>query len=177
MDNLNTNPERSSKLFLDAPLIGGAMMAFFSVIPLLGLFNILCCMWLVVGGGVSYLLVSKKEEYVPKSTDGLLYGALSGVFGWVFYVLLTFLMLGIKAKKIALIKERMVNMNTPEAEKILELMDRFGIKMITLFVSLGLIIFFLIFPSIGGAVTQALVKKEKKMDAEKSNLQQKKEGK
>lgn len=176
MDNLNPKPEEGTKLFLDAPLIGGAMMAFFSVVPLLGLFNILCCMWLVVGGGVSYLLVSKKEEYIPKSTNGLIYGALSGVFGWVFYTLLTFLMLGIKAKKIALIKEKMVNMNTPEASKILELIDRFGIKMITLFVSLGLIIFFLIFPSIGGAVTQALVKKEKKIDEEKNSLEGVKEG-
>jgi len=170
VDELNSEKiQKNSKLFLDAPLIGGLFMAFFSVIPILGLFNILCCMWLVVGGGVSYIIASKKEEYIPKSSDGLIYGALSGVFGWIFFVILQFIMMGIKAKKLAAIKERIINMNTPEAEKIIGLLDKFGIKLITLIVSMGLIIFFLIFPTIGGAITQAIIKKDKKTDGKKEN--------
>jgi len=172
----NNNLTQNSKLYLDAPILGGLLMAFFSVMPVISIFNLLCCMWLVIGGAVSYIIASKKDDYIPRSTDGLIYGALSGVFGWIFNGVLTFIFMGLKAKKFALARERLLNMNAPEAERIVRLVDKFGFKMIVLFLSLGLIIFYLVFPTIGGALAQALSGKNKKDKVQKELPKEEKKG-
>ncbi len=151
---------KQNKIFLDAPIIGGAVMAVLSLIPIINLFNVFCCMWLIAGGVVSYIYASKKEGYVSRSTDGLLYGVLSGIFGWIMNVVLGFLMLSIRVEKFNLIKEKLSQIAGPEADKIIQIINNFGVFGFFLTVNLVFIIFYLIFPSIGGAVAQSLTKKK-----------------
>jgi len=73
--------ETPSKLY--PSLIGGAVMAVLSTMPIVNLGNCLCCMWIMLGGGIGAYLYWKKlppgAEW--KSGDGALLGLLSGVFG------------------------------------------------------------------------------------------------
>ncbi len=171
----NSSLTQNSKLYLDAPILGGLLMAFFSIMPIISAFNLLCCMWLVIGGAVSYIIASRKNDYIPRSTDGLIYGALSGVFGWIFSTILTFISIGIKAKKFELARQKLLDVNTPEARRIIEFVDRVGFRTIIFFLSFAFIIFYLVFPTIGGALAQALSSKGKKDKVKKELPQEEKE--
>ncbi len=161
MEQNSINPgDKSNKIFLDAPLIGGAFMAVLSIIPIINLFNLLCCMWLVLGGVISFIYVNKKEEYVGRPSDGLIYGVLSGIFGWIFSIVLGFLMIAVRANRLLLIKEKLSQIGGPEAEKITQLLSRLGVIGIFFVFYMFFLVFYLIFPTIGGAVAQSLSKKK-----------------
>jgi len=152
----------ASKIYIDAPLLGGAFMAIISAIPIIGSLNIICCMWLIIGGAISYLLASKKQDYIPKNSDGIIYGALSGIAGWIISTIIRFLLIDFKIQSMAQIKEKFSQINTPEADRIFRLIDKYGLKKITLIFSFIFIIFYLIFPTLGGAITQAITQKKEK---------------
>jgi len=72
-------------------LIGGASLAVASSVPILNLAN-LCCCALVIGGGVLAAYVYMKDaEPSAKAPlgDGVLLGALTGVFGAVIATLIS----------------------------------------------------------------------------------------
>ena len=165
-ENRSTGSKETNKIFLDAPIIGGAVMAVLSLTPIISLFNLFCCMWLIGGGVISYMYASKKEDYIPRPTDGLLYGVLAGIFGWIINLVLGFLMFSIKVNKFNLIKEKLSKIGGPEADKIIQIISNFGVFGFFFVINLIFIIFYLVFPTIGGAIAQSLTKKKSKKPEE-----------
>jgi len=86
-----------SRSILIPALIGGAVMAVLSWLPLINLGNCLCCMWLLFGGGVgAYMYGRQFPSGTPLSQgDGAKAGFLSGIFGALFFSLLTYFMIAV----------------------------------------------------------------------------------
>jgi hypothetical protein len=67
-------------------LFGGAFVAFFSTVPILNWGNCLCCLWVVLGGGMAAWLYKRSltGKMEMTSSDGAVAGLLSGIFGALF---------------------------------------------------------------------------------------------
>jgi len=71
-------------------LIGGSVMGVLSSVPIIGMGNCLCCMWILLGGAVGAYFywrdLSSETEF--STGDGALIGLLSGIFGALFGTLI-----------------------------------------------------------------------------------------
>ena len=78
--------------YLKAALIGGCVAGFLSVIPIVNLLNFICCLWVLVGGGIAvYILTTSAPgpiTYGNGAVVGLLAGIITGVIYWVINVLI-----------------------------------------------------------------------------------------
>lgn len=73
---------------LKPAMIGGVLIGLLSIIPIVNLGNICCCLWAILGGLLAtYLYV--KESPVPASAgDGAILGAIAGAVGAVIIIIL-----------------------------------------------------------------------------------------
>ena len=78
-------------------LIGGSIMAVLSWIPVISMGNCLCCMWLLLGGGTAVYLYRRQLSPSSRLTEkaGARVGLLAGLFGALFFSLLTYLMIAL----------------------------------------------------------------------------------
>jgi len=67
--------------FIQPALAGGMFLGVLSSIPFLSLGNCLCCMWVLAGGGIGSLLLTKQRPSGVTYGDGAFVGVLSGLFG------------------------------------------------------------------------------------------------
>lgn len=74
-------------------LIGGTIIGFLSALPIINMGNCLCCMWVILGGGLSvYFYWRELPPQVPiNSGDGILVGLLAGLFGALFGTFLNYI--------------------------------------------------------------------------------------
>jgi hypothetical protein len=81
------NNERPS--FFMPALIGGGLAGVLSAIPFV---NCLCCLWIIGGAMLSAYLLSKNSKVALSSGDGVIVGALAGVFAAIvdFFVSIPF---------------------------------------------------------------------------------------
>ena len=82
---------------LNPALLGGAVIALLSAIPIVNFGNCFCCMWVILGGLIATYLYQKKlpEELPFPSSDGAVVGLLAGIFGALFGTLLHFFFLAV----------------------------------------------------------------------------------
>jgi len=69
--------------FVQPALTGGMFLGFLSSIPFIQAGNLFCCMWVLLGGGVAAVLLTKQRPSGIKYGDGAFVGVLSGTFGAV----------------------------------------------------------------------------------------------
>ena len=69
--------------FTQPALAGGMFLGLLSSIPILNAANILCCMWVLAGGGIATFLLTKQRPSGITYGDGAFVGVLSGLFGSV----------------------------------------------------------------------------------------------
>jgi len=69
--------------FVQPALSGGMLLGFLSSMPIVGIFNCICCMWVLLGGGVATVLLTRQRPAGVTFGDGAFVGALSGLFGAV----------------------------------------------------------------------------------------------
>jgi hypothetical protein len=69
--------------FVQPALAGGMFLGVLSSLPLVSTGNILCCMWILGGGGIGSFLLMKQRPTGITYGDGAFVGVLSGVFGAV----------------------------------------------------------------------------------------------
>ncbi|HMD33927.1 MAG TPA: DUF5518 domain-containing protein [Vicinamibacterales bacterium] len=62
-------------------LIGGAVMGVLTALPVVGLGNCACCLWVVGGGALAAYLLQQDNAAPISLADGALVGLLAGVFG------------------------------------------------------------------------------------------------
>lgn len=64
-------------------LIGGIVLGLLSSIPFVNIGNVLCCMWVVLGGALAVYLYIKKSPVPVQIGEGALVGAIAGAIGSV----------------------------------------------------------------------------------------------
>ncbi len=142
-------------------LMGGALMAILSVFPLISVFNVFCCLWLIVGGAVTILIAKRNNPEPITGGDALLYGAISGVFGWLLFTvfqLIRALVFGQRLNRIQ--KELFDKLAFPEAQSVMDWVNRVGFVRITLLGCALAFAFFLFFPPLGAALVRLIEKRK-----------------
>lgn len=69
--------------FVQPALAGGMLLGLLSSLPFISAGNILCCMWVLGGGGLAVLMLVKQRPSGITYGDGAFVGVLSGLFGAV----------------------------------------------------------------------------------------------
>jgi len=67
--------------FLKPALLGGLAMGVLSSLPLIALLNVVCCLWVQAGGGLTTWLLNKQRPGGLKYGDGAFGGVFSGLIG------------------------------------------------------------------------------------------------
>ena len=67
-------------------LMGGLLLGLLSSIPFVNIGNILCCMWVVIGGAVATYLYVKKSPQPVQIGEGAMLGAMAGGIGSVIAI-------------------------------------------------------------------------------------------
>jgi len=69
--------------FVQPALTGGMFLGFLSSIPVISVANVLCCMWVLLGGCIAAVMLTKQRRSGITYGDGAFVGVLSGLFGAV----------------------------------------------------------------------------------------------
>jgi len=149
---------------LKPALIGGVLLGILSSLPLINLFNCVCCAW-VVGGGILAAYLYVKDSAVPVTLGrGVLLGLFTGVIGAIvnglFWIPLFLIGRGLSQVRQAL--EQMPNVPPEALDRLRALSERGGIGV---FFFAILFVFILVIYSImamlGGAIGVAIFEKRK----------------
>jgi len=70
---------------LQPALVGGVLLGSLSALPVIGVVNICCCLWAVVGGASATYLYVLRSPVRAEIADGIMLGALSGAIGGIIY--------------------------------------------------------------------------------------------
>ena len=147
-------------------LIGGCVMGVLSTFPFISMGNCLCCMWILLGGGVGayfYWRQLPPGSEFPVS-EGAIVGLLSGVFGALFSTFLGYFFLAIGANPGSEIIQSILESRadlSPEFEDLLDEIHERG-YVSPLFVFIGLLFSLVIdsiFGLIGGIIGAAIFRK------------------
>lgn len=150
-------------------LIGGGVMAVLSSFPLISMGNCLCCMWVLLGGGLAAYLYSKElpEGELLSSGDGALVGLVAGLFGALFTSLLSslFILIGFRFSP-EIFRQVMENTQDmpPEVRDLMQNWtsgEGLGSFMVLMNLFMNLIINS-IFGTLGGLLGAAIFSKQKK---------------
>jgi small-conductance mechanosensitive channel len=153
--------------FVQPALTGGMFLGFLSSIPFISIGNALCCMWVLLGGGIATVMLTKQRPSGVKYGDGAFVGVMSGLFGAVVG---TIVQMSFRA-----MTSRMFEANKQQLEQIFQ---QYGIegavrdwtlRLASGEVSAATFIFFFfsnlvtfsLFAMIGGILTVALLNKRK----------------
>jgi hypothetical protein len=65
-----------------AAIIGGVVIGLLSAIPYVRLGNVICCLWIVIGGALACYLYIKRSPTPVNVGEGALVGGIAGAIGW-----------------------------------------------------------------------------------------------
>lgn len=154
-------------------LIGGLILGVLSSLPFVNYGNVLCCLWVVLGGAVATYLYIKKSPTPVQLGEGALIGVLAGVIGFVIQIVVGIplrILTGDPLTKAIL--EKVAEMDPVKGEEALRQYERLTNAPFTdqlaaaftpfLLVSLVVVV---IFAMLGGLVAVPLFEKRKGVQA------------
>ena len=147
---------------LKPALIGGVVLGLLSVIPLVNLVNICCCLWALLGGLLASYLYIKNSPVPARAGDGAILGALAGLVGAVIVVII-----GIPISIIAggITRELLIrlieNLNPGQAEAIRTQMEAGSTIPGAILNGIILAVLLVIFSTIGGLLGVPIFEKRK----------------
>ena len=155
-------------------------MGVLSSVPIINMGNCLCCMWIILGGGVGAYFywreLSPDTEF--SAGEGALVGLLSGVFGALFGTLIGYFFIAATGLNwFQQIMESIIESGEdvpPEFEDLLETFQEGGFYS-SFFVFIGLFVDLIrnsIFGTLGGIIGAAIFRK-RKVAADKKGTDQK----
>lgn len=154
-------------------LIGGLVLGLLSSIPFVNMGNVLCCMWVLIGGAIAAYLYIKKSPLPVQMGEGAMLGAIAGGIGFVVSVVVGIplnIMTGNPLAKMLL--EWAAQMNPEQGRPALEQFERltnapFVDQLAAAFTPLLLVnlLVFLIFATLGGLLAVPLFEKRKAQQA------------
>ncbi|MBN2029101.1 DUF4199 domain-containing protein [bacterium] len=155
-------------------LIGGSIMGVLSSVPIINLGNCLCCMWVILGGGVGAYFywreLSPDNEF--SAGEGALVGLLSGIFGALFGTLIGYFFIATTGSNwFQQIMESIIESGEDIPTEFEDWLDTFeeGGFYSSLFVFIDLffrIVLNSIFGTLGGIIGAAIFRKRKTADRE-----------
>lgn len=80
---------QSKPEYLRPALVAGAVAGLLSGLPLFGLFNCVCCLWIVGGAAWAAKMLADRTPGPLRPGDGALVGALTGIVAAVVHVILS----------------------------------------------------------------------------------------
>ena len=159
---------------LRAVIIGGLVIGLLSAIPYVRLGNIICCLWIVMGGALACYLYIKKSTTPVNVGEGALLGGIAGAIGWTVEILIGVpLTILTGYPELRLIVGLLERVNPQEAEKYqrnlegamsLPFLEQFFYSVFSLQTLLNLLVT-IVFALVGGLVAVPLFEK-RKMDAQ-----------
>ncbi|MEW6456799.1 MAG: hypothetical protein AB1410_08835 [Acidobacteriota bacterium] len=151
---------------LKPALIGGVFTGVLSGLPGIGIFNIVCCLWVIIGAMIASYILTKESPIIVKSGDGALTGILSGLFGAIISAILHIPFQSLNAKYVGRIVARLMEISgegmPPGFDDFYKGIGKFSINTLPFFF-IGLIfnmILFAMFGALGGLIGAALFKKK-----------------
>jgi len=148
--------------FLKPALLGGLAMGVLSSLPLISFLNVICCLWVQAGGGLSTWLLNKQRPGGLKYGDGAFGGVFSGLIGAFLSTIIS-----IPVQMIAFTPERIAQLQTqfgqiqgmPPAvrDAMLQWMTPGFSLTRTLFTLVFNMIVYGLFAMVGGILTVAIV--------------------
>jgi len=73
---------------LKPAIIGGVVIGLLSIIPIVNLGNICCCLWAILGGLLATYLYVKNSPLPASPGDGAILGAIAGAVGGLIVIIL-----------------------------------------------------------------------------------------
>jgi len=154
---------------LKPALIGGVSLGVLSALPIIGMFNCLCCAWVIAGGVLAARLYVKDSPEVVTLGRGALLGLFTGLIGsivsLIFSIPLNFLVRSGGMNVMEQIRERMNTMpNIPPETRALfdSLATRSDLNMLLMiFGAIFTLIIFCIFAMLGSTIGVAIFEKRK----------------
>lgn len=157
---------------LKPALIGGVILGILSSLPVLNLFNCLCCAWIIGGGMLAAYMYVKEAPYRVSMGNGVLIGLFAGIIGAIvsalFSIPLNYLIssggMGF-AEQFREMIEQVPNVPPETREMLRSLSDRNGMGLFYfLFYLLFSLVLFGLFAMLGGAIGVAVFEKRKPGD-------------
>jgi hypothetical protein len=74
-------------------LLGGLFIGVLSALPVVNTANVCCCLWVVVGGGLTVYLLQQSRSAPVESSEAALFGLIAGLFGGILYMAATAVLL------------------------------------------------------------------------------------
>jgi len=147
---------------LKPALIGGVVLGLLSVIPIVNLVNICCCLWALLGGLLASYLYIKNSPVPARAGDGAILGALAGLVGAVIVVIIG-IPISIAAGGITreLLIRLVENMNPGQAEMIRTQMEAGSTIAGAIVNGIILAVLLVIFSTIGGLLGVPIFEKRK----------------
>jgi hypothetical protein len=154
--------------FVQPALTGGMFLGFLSSIPVISAGNCLCGMWVLLGGGIATVMLTKQRPSGIKYGDGAFAGVLSGLFGAVVG---TIVQMSFRA-----MASRVFESEQQELERLWQQMGAPGpipdwllralsgeISAVTVIITfIGNVLFYSLFAMIGGILAVAILEKRKR---------------
>jgi len=154
--------------FLQPALAGGMFLALTWSVPIINFGNALCCMWVLMGGGIAAFMVSKQRPAGITYGDGAFAGVLSGLVGAVFATLLSIPIQIISARIFGSQQQAFEEMmkdvpgfEGPMKDLLLEMASPQITAAKLLFVFISDLLIFALFAMVGGILTVAILNKRK----------------
>ena len=150
-------------------LIGGLVLGLLSSIPFVNYGNLLCCLWVIIGGVVATYLYVKKSPQPVQLGEGAILGAIAGGIGFVVQVFVGIPLNILAGNPLARdIVEWAARMNPEQGERALREYERltnapFMDQLAAAFTPLLLVslIIFVAFSTAGGLIGVPLFEKRK----------------
>lgn len=143
--------------------LGGVFIGVLSALPIVGVANCCCCLWIVSGGALAAYLEVQQQNRTLTTGEGAAVGALAGVIGaFVWLPIVAVLATVIGPVQEALIEEFLRNARDipPELRDALENMESSGSFGQFVFLFFFQLFIGTIFAAIGGIIGAMYFKKE-----------------
>jgi len=152
--------------FLKPSLIGGLALGVLSAIPYILMVNVLCCFWVLGGGGLTTWLLNQQRPGGLKYGDGAFGGVFSGLIGAFVATLISIpvQMLTLTPERVAQVQaqfDQVPQMPPAMREAMLQFLTPGFNLTRTLFGLVFNMILFGLFAMIGGILTVAIVGRKK----------------
>src|SRR5215471_2441466 len=152
--------------FVQPALTGGMFLGLLSSVPIISAGNFLCCMWVLLGGGIAAVLLTRQRSLSSISYgDGAFAGVISGLFGAVVGTIIQLAFRAITAPFAA-----------NQLQELEKLMDQLGLEggtrdfllrtfsgeistLTVLFTFVSNLLVYALFAMIGGIIALAILRK------------------
>jgi hypothetical protein len=142
-------------------LLGGVVIGVLSALPVVNMVNICCCLWVIVGGGLTVYLQQQRTPVRVETADAVIGGLLAGVIGAAIFVVLNALLMSVTGvvwqEEVRRSLEGMPEVPPEMRDGLMRVMTGSGVAVLTAAVTLPL---FAVFSMLGALLGLAIFGKK-----------------